>query len=145
MSPRQVDSLPWLAPSPPGRFLTLARSLFTPLLPQPTSDPPTLTISSYGQSECGVPMEVIQPIMEWLFASLLNAGYYGTAHIVWYNDTAPNLKLEKAVKDGIRKDEPTLLYRCGSRAQPPPNGYYWRLMAEHPSNRIYQLEVKDED
>lgn len=127
-----------------SRLLTLARSLFAPLLPQPTSAPPTPTISSYGQSECGVPMEAMQPIMEWLFASLLNAGYYGTAHIVWYNDAAPDSQLEKAVKDGIRSDEPTLLYRCGSRVQPPPNGYYWRLMAEHPSNRIYQLEVKDE-
>ncbi|MBD1864846.1 hypothetical protein H6F72_24855 [Trichocoleus sp. FACHB-46] len=115
------------------------------MLSQPTSDPPTPIISSYGQSECGVPMEVMQPIMEWLFASLLNAGYYGTPHIVWYNDAAPNPQLEKAVKDGIRRDEPTLLYRCGSSVQPPPKSYYWRLMAEHPSNRIYQLEVKDED
>jgi hypothetical protein len=91
-------------------------------------------------------MEEMQPIMEWLFASLLNAGYSGTAHLIWYNDAVPpNPYLEKAVKDGIRKDEPTLLYRCGARVQLLPNGYYWRLMAEHPSNRIYQLEVKDED
>ena len=128
-----------------SRLLTLARSLLAPLLPQTTSAPPTPTISSYGQNECGVPMEAMQPIMEWVFASLLHAGYSGTAHIIWYNDAAPDPKLEKAVKDGIRSDEPTLLYRCGSRVQPPPNGYYWRLMAEHPSNRIYQLEVKEED
>ncbi|MEP0820587.1 MULTISPECIES: hypothetical protein [Trichocoleus] len=128
-----------------SRFLTLARSLLAPLLPQPNSNPPTPTIESYGQGESGIPMEEMQPIMEWLFASLFNAGYYGTAHIVWYNDAAPDPKLEKAVKDGVKRDEPTLLYRCGSQVQPPPNGYYWRLMAEHPSNRIYQLEVKEED
>jgi hypothetical protein len=87
----------------------------------------------------------MQPIMEWLFASLLNAGYYDTAPLVWYNDATPDPQLEKAVKDGIKRDEPTLLYRCGSRVQPPPNGYYWRLMVEHSSNRIYQLEVKEED
>jgi hypothetical protein len=128
-----------------SRLLTLARSLLTSLLPQSNTTPSTPTVTSYGQGESGVPMEEMQPIMEWLFASLLNAGYYGTAHLIWYNDAAPNPKLEKAVKDGIRKDEITLLYRCRSRVQPPPNGYYWRLMAEHPSNRIYQLEVKDED
>ncbi|WP_199295671.1 hypothetical protein [Trichocoleus sp. FACHB-591] len=98
-----------------------------------------------NSSHTWISMDEVQSIMEWLFASLLNAGCYGTAHIIWYNDAAPNSKLEKAVKDGTRRDEPTLLYRCGSRVQPPPNGYYWRLMAEHPSNRIYQLEVKEED
>jgi hypothetical protein len=113
-----------------NKLLSFARSFLAPLLPQPNNNPLTPTISSYGQGECGVSMGYISPIMEWLFASLLNTDYYGTAHIVWYNDAAPDPKLEKAVKDGIRRDEPTLLYRCGSRVQPPPNGYYWRLMAE---------------
>jgi hypothetical protein len=26
---------------------------------------------------------------------------------------------------------------------PPPQGYYWRMMDEHPSMKIYQLEVRD--
>lgn len=128
-----------------SRLLTLARSLLAPLLPQPSNNPLTPTIESYGQGESGISMEEMQPIMDWLFASILNAGYYGTSHLIWYNDAAPNPNLEKAIKTGIKRDEPTLLYRCGSRVQPLPKGYYWRLMAEHPSNRIYQLEVKEED
>src|SRR6476646_2634421 len=120
-----------------SKFLALVRSLLAPLLLESNSAQANSTIESYGQTDCGVPMDEIQEVMTWLFASLLNAEYYGTSHLVWYNDAAPDPKLEKAVKDGIRCDEPTLLYRCGSRVQSPPNGYYWRLMAEHPSNRMY--------
>ncbi|MBD2123406.1 hypothetical protein [Trichocoleus sp. FACHB-262] len=62
--------------------------------------------------------------------------YYDTSHIIWCNDAAPSSKLEKAVKDGIMEDEPTLLYRCEPRVQPSPKGYYWHLMTKHLSNRI---------
>ncbi|NJO64606.1 MAG: hypothetical protein HC836_42635 [Richelia sp. RM2_1_2] len=37
---------------------------------------PKSTIESYGQPN-GVPPEQVQSLMEWLFASLLNAGYVG--------------------------------------------------------------------
>ena len=80
--------------------------------------------------------------MEWLFASLLNAGYVGRSHLIWYDCDKPDPSLEKLIKKLIRRDEPIFLYRCGGNAMPAPQGYYWRMMEEHPSMRIYQLEVK---
>ncbi|WP_322729707.1 hypothetical protein [Nostoc sp. ChiQUE01b] len=43
----------------------------------------------------------------------------------------------------MRRGESVFLHRCGGRAMPLPAGYYWRMMAEHPSMRISQLEVRD--
>lgn len=99
-------------------------------------------ILSYGQETSEVPFKTIQSVMEWLFASAMNAGYRGKLHMFWHNDTLPDPGL-RAVKAALRKDELVLLYRCGDRVQKPPSGYYWRLMPEYPSLRIYQLEVKD--
>ncbi|QIR41747.1 hypothetical protein HCG51_34235 (plasmid) [Tolypothrix sp. PCC 7910] len=101
------------------------------------------TIESYAQQSCGVPQEQIQSLMEWLFASLMAAGYFGKSHIIWYDSNNPDPSLEQTVKKIVRSGEPIFLYRCGGRAMPLPTGYYWRMMEEHPSMRIYQLEVKD--
>lgn len=73
----------------------------------------------------------------------MNAGYVENAHLIWYNDAQPDSDLEQALKEAIQFKEPTFLYRCGTRTIPPPSGYYWRMMAEHPSTRIYQLEVRE--
>ncbi len=109
---------------------------------KPKPQPPT--IESYGQTNNDLSDEQIQAVMEWLFASLINAGYKGRSHIIWYdNAKKPDPSLEDAVKSGISRDEPTFLYRCGNRVQSPPDGYYWRMMNEHPSTRIYQLEVRE--
>lgn len=83
--------------------------------------------------------------MEWLFASLMAAGYFGKSHIIWYDSDNPHPTLEPTVKKVVRSGEPIFLYRCGGRAMPLPTGYYWRMMDEHPSMRIYQLEVKDRE
>lgn len=119
-------------------FLTLMKLLnfFKPKPAQPTID-------CYGQQVCGVPQEQIQSLMEWLFASLLNAGYLGKSHIIWYNSDNPDPSLEQKVKKVVRSGEPIFLYRCGGRVSSLPTGYYWRMMDEYPSMRIYQLEVKD--
>ncbi|BAT57023.1 hypothetical protein NOS3756_60350 (plasmid) [Nostoc sp. NIES-3756] len=101
------------------------------------------TIESYGQLSCGVDPEQIQSVMEWLFASLLDAGYFEKSHIFWCDDKNPDSNLEQVVKKAIRRGEPIFLYRFGSRVQPPPNGYHWRMM-EHPSMRVYQLEIKEQ-
>ncbi|NEU77590.1 hypothetical protein G1O98_00435 [Nostoc sp. UIC10630] len=101
------------------------------------------TIDNYGQQACGVPQEQIQSLMEWLFASLLNAGYSGKSHLIWYNSENPDPAREQMIKKAMRSCEPVFLYRCGSRVSSPPTGYYWRMMDEHPSMRIYQLELKD--
>jgi hypothetical protein len=100
------------------------------------------TIDAYGQPSSIEP-EQIQSIMEWLFASLMAAWYLGKSHLVWYDSDKPDPSLEQVVRKVIRRDEPIFLYCCGGRVQPPPNGYYWRRMEEHPSMRIYQLEIED--
>lgn len=100
-------------------------------------------IDSYAQQSCGVEQEQIQSLMEWLFASLMAAGYFGKAHIIWYDSDNPDPSLEQTVKKVIHRDEPIFLYCCGGRVSSPPAGYYWWMMDEYPSMRIYQLELKD--
>ncbi|MBD2666709.1 hypothetical protein [Richelia sinica] len=102
------------------------------------------TIDSYGQSSSGVEPEQMQLVMEWLFASLLNAGYFGKSHLIWHNSDRLDPSLEQTIKKVMKRDEPVFLYRCGASVSPLPTGYYWRMMDEHPSMRIYQLEVKPE-
>ena len=65
--------------------------------------------------------------------------------VIWYDGRKPDAVLEEAVWTGMRRGEPTFLYRCGGSTMTPPPGRYWRMMSEHPSMRIYQLEVKDKD
>jgi hypothetical protein len=102
------------------------------------------TIDNYGHQDCDIEQQQIQLVMEWLFGSLINAGYFGKSHIIWYNSDKPNPNLEKIVKKIIGRDEPIFLYRCGGRVSLLPNDYYWRMVDEHPSMRIYQLEVKQD-
>lgn len=108
----------------------------------PLSKSDQLTISSHGQETCGLPLDQIQKVMEWLGLSLMAAGYRAKAHIIWDSPDAP-IKLDGVLKDSLRRDEPTFLYRCGARPMQPPIGFYWRLMSEYPTLRIYQLEQKE--
>ncbi|MEH2321911.1 hypothetical protein [Nostoc sp.] len=96
-----------------------------------------------GKPYCRVEPEQMQSLMEWLFASLMAAGYEGKSHFICYDSDNPDSSLEQKVKKVVRSGEPTFLYRCGGRVQSPPTGYYWRMMDEHPSMRIYQLEVNE--
>jgi hypothetical protein len=98
-----------------------------------------LEIDTYGQSS--LPEEEERGIREWLFASLMNAGYFGKAHLIW---DSGNQSWDKQTLTGVLRDEPVFLYRCGDRPSPPPEKCYWRLMAEHPSLRIYQLEIQED-
>jgi hypothetical protein len=75
----------------------------------------------------------------------MSAGYFGRSHLIWFDDKNPNFTGEQLVKKLVRQGEPIFLYRCAGRVEPPPNDHYWRMMAEHPSMRIYQLEVKKHD
>jgi hypothetical protein len=56
-------------------------NLFTALLAslQPKSGLPI--IDTYGQSTFTQDQQ--QDLMEWLFASLMGAGYFGKAHLIW--------------------------------------------------------------
>ena len=107
------------------------------------SKPKELLISSFGQEECGLSIEQIQAVMEWLGMSLFSAGYRATAHMIWDSAAAP-LESKTIFKGYLKRKQPTFLYRCGDRPMQPPTGCYWRLMTEHPSLRMYQLEHKDD-
>ncbi len=111
------------------------------LLPEPTSS--QLVVNSVGQEESGVAAETVQAVMERLFASLMAAGYYGQAYLFWlHSQEQPEQNQE--LKQLHRRGEPVLGYRCGDRMPPPSSGFYWRLMPEHASMGIYQLEVKED-
>ncbi len=105
--------------------------------------PAHLTIESYGQTSSGASEQQVQSTIQWLLASLMAAGYFGNSHIIWYNIDNPDPSLERLIKKLAKGREPVFLYRCGGRAPSPPNGHCWRMMDEHPSMRIYQLEVRD--
>ncbi len=117
------------------RLLDIASATLASLRPKSNK----LEIDNYVQSDIDLPIEEIQKIMEWLFASLLNAGYAGKAHLIW---DSGNQVLDKPALTGVLRDELVFLYRCGDRPSPPPEKCYWRLMSEHPSLRIYQLEIQ---
>ncbi len=115
------------------KFLNLIQSLTKRTQP---------TIESYGQTTSDIPPEQIQSVMEWVMGSLLNAGYQSRSHLLW---DSGNEDWQKVILMALLKNEPVLLYRCGDRPSPPPDNCYWRLMGEHPSLRIYQLEIKEDE
>lgn len=126
-----------------NQLLSSIRSLFSSAFP--TKQQPQPTIDSYGQSSCDLPEEQTQSIMEWLFLSLISAEYVGNSHLIWYNDAVPDADLEQALQEAMRQQEPTFLYRCGNQTLPLPSRYYWRMMPEHPSTRIYQLNIREDN
>jgi len=120
-----------------NRILSFLSSL---LPPKPATGTPIVV--TYGQDSSGFTDEQIQPVMEWVFASLVNAGYTGKAHLFWMQSQGEP-QLEKSLKQALRHTEPILLYRLGDRPPVPPIGYTWRLLPEYAAFRIYQLEMKD--
>ena len=107
----------------------------------PSSQPSQLTISSHGQEACGLPFDQIKDVMKWLGQSLIAAGYQAKAHIIW-DSPETDISLDALPKGSLRRCEPIFLYRCGERPMTPPAKYYWRLMSEYPTLRMYQLELK---
>ena len=132
-----------IAPHQMGTLVIVAFTSLMKFLNFLKPKPAQPTIDCYGQQSCGVEPEQIQSVMEWLFASLLNAGYSGKSHLIWYNSENPDPAREQMMKKAMRSCEPVFLYGCGDRVSSPPTGYYWRMMDEYPSMRIYQLEVRD--
>lgn len=100
----------------------------------------TLQIYCYNQENSGLPMEQIQPIMEWISASIYTAGYRGQSHVFWL---LPQSDQRRELQRLYRKGDMILGYRLGDRMAPAPNGLYWRVVTEHPSTRIYQLEEQE--
>ena len=105
--------------------------------------PEQLSVESYGQDACGLPIEQIAEVMKWLGCSLISAGYKSRAHMIW-DSSGDDFKLDEVFRGKFKRHEPVFLYRCGDRPMPSPIGYYWRLMTEYPTLRVYQLELKDD-
>lgn len=118
------------------KLLNLLRALLASLKPGQTEP----TLESYGQRVSGIPLQQARSVVEWLAASLLNAGYYGRSHLFWDDG---NQDWEQVMLTAVMRSEPVFLYRLGERPSPPAPGCYWRLMNEHPSLRIYQLEARE--
>lgn len=98
------------------------------------------SIMTYGHANSGVTEEEVNPILQCLFDSLAAKKYFGKSHLVLYNSENPDEILERLVKIAVEYEEPAFLYRCGEKLQAPPDGYYW-LRMNHPSMRVYQLEL----
>ncbi|MEG4010230.1 hypothetical protein QUA41_29785 [Microcoleus sp. Pol11C1] len=113
-------------------------NIFTAILAslKPKSKIPV--IDTYGESI--LTHEQQQAQMESLFASLMGFGYFGKAHLIWDDGK----DREREIFTALMRNEPIFLYRQGARPSPRVEGYCWRLIGEHPSLRVYQLEVEVE-
>lgn len=116
------------------KYLNLATALIASLKPKSQSP----AIDTYGQSP--LTQEQQQALMEWLFASLMGAGYFSKAHLIWDGGQ----DREREIFTGLMRHEPIFLYRQEVRPTPTVEGYCWWLLGEHPSLRVYQLVVEVE-
>ena len=116
------------------KYLNLVTGLIASLRPKSKIS----TIDSYGQST--LTQEQQQALMEWLFASLIGAGYFGKAHLIWDDGQ----DREREIFTALIRHEPIFLYRLGARPTPEVEGYVWRPIGEHPSLQMYQLEMEVE-
>jgi len=116
------------------KYLNLATALIASL--KPKSKIPT--IDTCGQSALNQGEQ--QALMEWLFASLMSAGYFGKAHLIWDDGQ----DREREIFTALMRNEPIFLYRQEARPSPTVEGYGWRLIGEHPSLRVYELQVEVE-
>jgi hypothetical protein len=116
------------------KYLNLVTALITSF--RPKSKIPI--IDTYGEST--LTHEQQQALMEWLFASLMGAGYFNKAHLIWDDGK----DREREIFTALMRNEPIFLYRQGARPSPTVEGYNWRLIGEHPSLRMYQLEMEVE-
>ncbi|MEG3843121.1 hypothetical protein [Microcoleus sp. herbarium14] len=116
------------------KYLNLATALIASLKPKSQSP----AIDTYGESTLN--QDEQQALMESLFASLMGVGYFGKAHLIWGDDR----NREKEIFTALMRHEPIFLYRQGARPSPTVEGYGWRLIGEHPSLRVYQLQVEVE-
>jgi len=109
-----------------GTLVTVAFTSAMKLLNFLKSKPAAPNIDVYGQPS--IEPDQAQALMEWLFASLMNAGYFGKSHFIWYDSDNPDPRLEQEVKKLLKRGEPVVLYRCGGRVMALPQGYYWRMV-----------------
>ncbi len=72
--------------------------------PKPTA----LNIDAYG--EPSIEPDQTQALMEWLFASLMNAGYFGKSHFIWYDsdNPDPNIYLQRVPGQRVSRQIPSM-------------------------------------
>jgi len=70
----------------------------------------------------------------------MSAGYFGKAHLIWDDGQ----DREREIFTALMRHELIFLYRQGARPSPTVEGYGWRPISEHPSLRMYQLEMEVE-
>ncbi|MEG4301715.1 hypothetical protein [Microcoleus sp. D3_18a_C4] len=116
------------------KYLNLATALIASLKPKSK----TPIIDTYGQSTLN--QDEQQALMEWLFASLMGARYFSKAHLIWDDGQ----DREREIFTALMRNEPIFLYRQGARPSPTVEGYVWQLIGEHPSLRVYELEMEAE-
>jgi|GEM_PF-6739568 len=122
--------------------MSFLQNILSAFRPQQESDPlQSLTVCTYGQAASGIEADEAKSVIEWIALSLKVAGCTTDSHLFWVH---PDGQLTKELRRLYRKGEPVLGYRLGDRMAPAPEGMYWRMVTEHPSTRIYQLEPKDE-
>lgn len=83
------------------KYLNLASALIASLKPKPQLP----VIDTYGQSS--LTHEQQQALMEWLFASLMGAGYFSKAHLIWDDGQ----DREREIFTALMRNEPMLQYR----------------------------------
>ncbi|MEG4960305.1 MULTISPECIES: hypothetical protein [unclassified Microcoleus] len=116
------------------KYINLATALIASLKPKSK----TPIIDTYGESM--LTQDEQQALMEWLFASLMGAGYFGKSHLIWDDGK----DREREIFTALMRNEPIFLYRQGARPTPTVEGYCWQLIGEHSSLRVYQLEMEVE-
>jgi len=100
-------------------------------------------VYSYGQQNSSLAVEEIQPIIQWVSSRIyLGTGYTGKSHLFWL---LPNDDFRADLQRIYQKGDVILGYQCGDLMAPAPEGFGWRILAEHPSTRIYQLEEQEVD
>ena len=87
-------------------FLSLMHRLFSLFTPQKPTSP---ILRSYGQEVSSIAPPIIQKVMEWLALSLIQAGYFGKAHLFWL-DAEDDPDVMRQLKRVAHQQKPIFLY-----------------------------------
>ena len=126
-------------------LLPLRHSLRAPFFLRPKLP----TIHCYGDEYLGLSEKEMQPVQEWLLAKMLHVDSCKEIHLCWYDseDPWPSLAcpgIAKELLEGLKKQQPVFGICQGTSLWSLPEGYSWRMLSEHSSVKIYQLEAKKE-
>ncbi|MEG4218773.1 hypothetical protein QUA27_25850 [Microcoleus sp. Pol14C6] len=94
------------------KYINLATAILASLKPKSK----IRVIDTYGQSTLN--QDEQQALMEWLFASLMGAGYFGKAHLIWDDGK----DREREIFTALMRNEPIFLYRQGASPSPRVKG-----------------------